>query len=677
MKDYTQSELFPTTARAAAERVAWLRAEIARHNRLYYEQAAPEISDKKYDALLRELHNIEVLHPELVTPDSPTQHVGGQLLREFSSVAHIVPMQSLDNTYSQEEILEFISRMKKALADEPFVFIVEPKIDGVAISLVYENGRLVRAVTRGDGRTGDDVTANILTLPQVPRHAPRLPAGLVEIRGEIYLPKTRFAALNAERDEAGEQPFANPRNAAAGTLKHLDPTVVAVRGLDIVVYGFGAFPPETVASDYEFLTLLRKSGFPTPEKIWRADTAEDVRNAIDDLDHLRHDFAYETDGAVVKIDSLEQRVRLGSTNKAPRWAIAYKYEPERARTRLRDISIQVGRTGVLTPVAELDPVHVAGSRIARATLHNEEEIQRKDIRIGDMVLVEKAGEVIPAVVEALVAERTGEEKTFTMPTKCPSCGSHVVREEGQVAVRCENPSCPAQLQRRIEHFASRGAMDIEGLGESVVTQLLASGLVTDIPSIYRLTPESLAELDRMGEKSAANVAAGIAASKKQPLWRLIFGLGIRHVGSVAARKLARHFGSMDKLIHATEEELITVEDVGTTIAHALVTWVAKPQARKLVAELQALGLNMLEESTAPASTALAGTIWVLTGTLTIPRDEAAELIRNAGGVVTSAVSKKTTYLLAGTEAGSKLDKARALGVTVLNEAQFRELVERR
>ena len=662
----------------AEKRAAFLRAEIARHNELYYSRAEPEISDREFDALLEELRVLEERFPALAEPASPTRIVGGRPLEEFQPARHLVPMQSLDNTYSESELSEFLTRVRKLLGGEDFRMTIEPKVDGVAICLLYEDGKFVRAATRGDGVTGDDVTANIRTIESIPERAPGLPSGQCEIRGEIYLPKSEFARLNAARDEAGLPAFANPRNAAAGSLKQLDPRITAERGLHGIFYGAGAFPSGGPASGREFLELLRSQGFETPSRIWTAENPAQALAAVRALEGIRHDFPYELDGAVLKIDAWEARSRLGSTSKAPRWAIAFKYEPERAETRLREITVQVGRTGVLTPVAELDPVTVSGSRVSRATLHNEDEIRRKDLLIGDHVLVEKAGEVIPAVVAVLKEKRDGSERRFEMPAACPSCGGPVTREEGQVALRCGNPSCPAQLQRRLEHYAARGAMDIDGLGEKVVAALLAAGLITDIPSLYHIDLQRVAALDRMGEKSAANLLAGIDASRSRSLWRLVFGLGIPHVGAVAARKLAARFGTMDALAGASEEELMAVDDIGEIMARSIRTWFANPKVVELLDGLRRAGVSMRETDSAESARndggPLTGTTWVLTGTLSIPREEAAEQIRAAGGRVTGSVSKNTTYVLAGESAGSKLDKARKLDVKIVDEAAFRELL---
>lgn len=659
----------------AAQRISWLRREIDRHNRLYYAEASPEISDRDFDALLRELKDLEDAHPEFADPDSPTRHVGGSPLEAFQAVEHLVPMLSLDNTYSRGEVDSFHARLHRLLPDTEIVLTLEPKVDGVAISLLYEKGELVRAATRGDGSRGDDVTLNVRTIQGIPHHIKEEAPERMEVRGEVFLPKQSFARINAERDEQGLPAFANPRNAAAGSLKQLDSRIVAKRGLGAVFYGTGLLDGPLIKSHRELMEALEKWGFPIAGRLWTATSLDELLQAIDALDGIRRDFAFETDGAVIKVDCLELREKLGFTAKAPRWAIAYKYEPERAETRLHAITIQVGRTGVLTPVAELEPVVVAGSRVARATLHNEEEIRRKDIRIGDKVVIEKAGEVIPAVVLVKTDCRTGAEREFVMPENCPSCGSPVSREEGLVAVRCVNPSCPAQLRRSLEHFAHRNAMDIEGMGEAVVELLTAKGLVSSMADLYALSAETLSGLERMGEKSASNLVGSIEASRERPLWRLVFGLGIPHVGASVARILARKFKTLDALALATEEELERVEDIGAIVASSIVKFFRNPGARELMERLRAAGLNFGEhDPPEPAGGKWEGTTWVLTGTLSIPREEAAEQIRQQGGKVASSVSKKSSFVLAGEDAGSKLEKARKLGVRIVSETEFRGMM---
>jgi DNA ligase (NAD+) len=668
---------------SAGTRIEELRRRIAHHDRLYYEKAKPEISDREYDSLYRELVDLERAQPELLTPDSPTQKVGGRPQGAFAQVSHLVPMQSLDNTYSEEEVADFVERLQRLLPGEEIPMTIEPKVDGVAIALLYENGRLTRAATRGDGTTGDEVTRNIRTIGVIPATLRGKAPRILEVRGEVYLPKETFARINAERDEQGLPVFANPRNAAAGTLKQLDPNIVAERKLSAVFYGFGAFeavPGETLPPTMEeFFGCLSGWGLPVNPRHWKARDADGVMKAIRELGEIRRGFPFETDGAVIKADLIAQHTRLGSTSKAPRWAIAYKYEPEQARTRLLDITVQVGRSGVLTPVAELEPVFVAGSTVSRATLHNEEEIARKDLRIGDRVLIEKAGDVIPAVVKVLTEERDGSEKVFHMPKHCPVCSAPVTREEGEVAVRCANPGCPAQVRRRIEYFAGRSSMDIAGLGEAVVSQLCDAGLLHDVSGLYELRAEQLLPLERMGEKSVENLLAAIAASKEQPLWRLLAALGIPHVGVTVARTLASSYGTIDRLAAASVEELCGVEEIGEIMANAIHGWFRDHDVITLLGKLRASGLNFGErdaKSAAPAADGpLKGTIWVLTGTLSIPREEAAEMIRAKGGKVSGSVSAKTTYLLAGEEAGSKLDKAQKLGVTILDEEAFRALIE--
>ncbi len=678
----TTEELFPPDA-PDQERIGELRRRIAHHDRLYYDQAKPEITDREYDALYRELVDLERAHPELVVADSPTQRVGGKHGRPqgaFEQVQHMVPMQSLDNTYSSEEIGEFVARLHRLLPGEEILLTIEPKVDGVAIALLYEKGRLVRAATRGDGMTGDEVTRNIRTIHTIPQTLRGDFPTVLEVRGEIYLPKETFVRINAERDEQGLTVFANPRNAAAGSLKQLDPNIVAERGLSGVFYGFGGYKPkESLPSTQQALVeSLQSWGLPTSCRLWKARNATQVMEAIRELGEIRHDLPFETDGAVIKVDQLGLHQQLGSTSKAPRWAIAYKYEPEQARTRLLDITVQVGRSGVLTPVAELEPVLVAGSTVARATLHNEEEIARKDLRIGDWVLVEKAGDVIPAIATVLVAERDGSERPFLMPLDCPVCSAPVSRVEGEVAVRCGNPGCPAQMRRRIEYFASRNAMDIAGLGEAVVAQLIEAGLLSDISDLYILTVEELLPLERMGEKSVENLLTAILESKERPLWRLLAGLGIPHVGVTAARTLAAVFLKLDRVAAASVEELCCVNEIGEIMATAIHAWFRDPAVMELIWKLRDRGLNFGERDpvAAPSSgSKLLGTTWVLTGTLSIPREEVAEIIRGQGGKVSGSVSAKTTCLLAGEEAGTKLDKARKLGVNVLNEEEFRKLID--
>lgn len=663
----------------AAQRIAALRSEIAGHNQRYYQEAAPVITDQEYDALYRELADLETAHPDLLTPGSPTQRVGETPLEEFTQIRHRVPMLSLDNTYSEDEVAEFYRRVQKTLPGRDVPVIIEPKIDGVAVSLFYENGALQYAATRGDGVQGDDITQNARTIrtipPRLQGHAPER----LEVRGEVYLPKSGFARLNQTRADAGLPLFANPRNAAAGSLKQLDPAVVAKRPLAFVAHSFGLMEggAAELRSQSEMFKLLTASGLKISERLWTAHTAEEIIAAIRELDAVRHGFEYETDGAVVKVDDFAQRNRLGLTSKSPRWAMAYKYQAERAETRLLDIQIQIGRTGVLTPVAILEPVPVSGTTVARATLHNGEEIARKDIRIGDVVAIEKAGEIIPAVVLVRADLRTGTERVFHMPSHCPSCQGPVEKDPDGVAIRCQNIACPAQVRRRLQHFASRGAMDIEGLGEAMVEQLVGHGLVSAIPEIYGLQMPPLVALERMGEKSAANLLAGIEASKDQPLWKLLFGLGILHVGATGARTLAAEFKTMGGILNAPLEKILKARDIGEVVGLSVFEFFNNPANRESLEKLRAAGLNFGERDPVATNTTaspITGKRWVLTGTLSQAREEVTELILERGGKVSGSLSNKTDYLLAGAEAGSKLEKAKTFGVKVVTEKEFRQML---
>ncbi len=662
------------TATEAAARAGILRREIEHHNRLYYQEARTVISDQEFDALLRELIELETAHPELVTPDSPTQRVGGAPVEGFTQIRHTVRMMSLDNTYSEAELASFFQRVQKGLGRERVECLMEPKIDGVAITIRYENGALKHAATRGDGLTGDDVTANVRTIKSLPLKLPPDVPGTFEARGEVFMPTAAFAKLNEEREGAGEPRFANPRNSTAGTLKLLDSKIVAKRPLDIVFYGLADPAEAGVASHAEAQDLLKRAGLRAADLVWRAETADDLIAAVRELDEKRKTLPYETDGAVIKVNALADQRELGATSKAPRWAIAYKYQPEQAETRLLAVDIQVGRTGALTPVARLEPVFLSGSTVSNATLHNFEEIERKDIRVGDTVLIEKAGEIIPAVVTVKKEKRTGGETPIVPPACCPVCGTPVRKDEEQVALRCPNLDCTEQVKRRLEHFASRGAMDIRGLGEQVVAQLVDAGLVRDAADIYQLDEPRLTGLERQGAKSIENLLKAIQDSKQQPPWRLVFGLGILHVGVTAARTLLEFFGSIDKLAATEVEELLQCEDVGTKVAASIHAWFRDEKNRTLLERLRTAGLTFAQRQTEAASDAFAGTTWVLTGALSRPREEIAELIRSHGGKVSGSVSAKTTYVLAGEEAGSKLDKARKLSVTVLDEAAFQAML---
>lgn len=669
----------------AKVRHAELAEEIRRHDHAYYVLAQPTISDRDYDRLYHELLDLEKQFPELVTPDSPSQRVGGEPLKEFKPVRHLVPMLSLDNTYSQQELRDFVSRVQRILPEETLDWMVEPKVDGVAINLRYENGVFTCGATRGDGSTGDDITPNLKTIRSIPQrlHGKNFPK-LLEARGEVFLTKAGFEKLNAERKAAGEETFANPRNAAAGSLKQLDSRIVAKRPLDIVVYGLGSVEGTSAQPQThdELLAWLKALGFKTPEWTRHCKSPDELVAAIDNLDQVRKKFPYETDGAVVKLNSYAQRERAGFTAKAPRWAIAYKYAAEQAETKVLDIMITVGRTGAITPTAVLEPTFLAGSTISRATLHNEDYIRKKDVRIGDTVTIEKAGEVIPKVVDVVLTKRVGTEQVFQYPKTCPECGSKVQKEiggdESEGAVwRCPNPDCPAQIRGRLEHWCSRGAMDIEGGGEVLVRQLVGSGLVRDVAELYRLKLEEVANLERMGEKSAKNFLDGVNASKSRDAWRVLFGLGILHVGAGAAKSLCKTFPTLDDIFAAGAERLMESEDIGEVIARSIVHWQSDAQNRDLVKRLQKAGLNFKSELYQPRAAAgpFAGKTFVLTGTLpTLKREEAAAKIEAVGGKVSGSVSKKTDYVVAGTEAGSKLDKAQALGIKIIDEAELLRLL---
>jgi DNA ligase (NAD+) len=662
----------------AASRAAFLSAELHRHNRLYYVEARPEISDQQFDALLRELQDIEAKFPDLQTPDSPTQRVGGVPLEGFTQITHTVRMMSLDNTYSEEELTAFFARVQKGLGREKVDCVIEPKVDGVAITIRYENGILKYGATRGDGQTGDDVTNNLKTIGRLPLRLPKDGPQTFEVRGEVFMPKAGFAKLNQEREEAGEAMFANPRNSTAGTLKLLDPKIVAKRPLDIVFYGL--VEASAVDSQTDVYALLDAAGLRKADLIWHADSAEGLLHAIRELDGKRKSLPYETDGAVIKVNSFADQRELGTTSKAPRWAIAYKYQPEQAETKITAIDIQVGRTGALTPVARLEPVLVSGSTVSNATLHNYEEIERKDIRVGDTVIIEKAGEIIPAVVSVKKELRTGTETAVPVPTHCPVCSTAVHRDEEQVVIRCPNPHCPEVVKRRIEHFVSRGAMDISGLGESVIAQLVdfkkadGSRLVADVADLYDLNELSLARLDRVGAKSIDNYLKAIASSKQQDPWRLVFGLGILHVGAGGARKLIEHFSSIDAVANASVEDLTQCPDIGAIVAPSIHAWFREEHNFTLLNRLRTAGLNFTQKTVTAASEKLNGTTWVITGTLSEDRETIADTIRANGGKVSGSVSGKTTYLLAGEDAGSKLDKATKLGVKIVTEAEFRGMI---
>ncbi len=710
----------------AAKRVARLRLEIEEHNRRYYEETAPTISDREYDRLYAELVDLETRFPQLMTPDSPTQRVGGKPLQAFAQIEHRVPMLSLDNTYSEEEVANFYARITRLLPNEKIPVVIEPKVDGVAVSLLYENGKLKYAATRGDGLVGDDITQNIRTIRSVPERLRGAAPRILEVRGEAFMDKEGFAKLNEERSKSGLPLLANPRNAAAGSLKQLDPSLVAKRPLGIVFYGTGATEGVDLELHSQVLSLFKKLGLPHSER-WRlADSVEEVLRAIRDLDKIRGGFAYQTDGAVVKVDSFAQRERLGFTAKSPRWAIAYKYAAERVETRLIDIVVQVGRTGILTPVAVLEPITVSGSRVSRATLHNEDEIKRKDIRIADTVVIEKAGEVIPAVIEVVKSKRLRGASSFDffehIQGKCPVCGGPVRRDSQFVAWRCENVQCPAQTTRRLEFFAARGALDIESVGGIVADKLVERGLAREPLDLFELKIEHLAKLNLgtdeaprvFGEKNATKAVRAIERAKTLPLSRWLFALAIPEVGKTTATQLARFHENIEdvadsmllrdvvdyhakgkserkeiaeRLIRAgfakrskskIDKQSGIVTEVGPVVAKSVLDFFASDPGKKILRRTRQLEIEPKSEKISTkkgADLPLAGKTFVLTGTLpSMTRDEATGKIEALGGHVSGSVSKNTDYVLAGAEPGSKIDKAKHLGVRVIDETEFRKML---
>jgi DNA ligase (NAD+) len=668
-----------TTREKAETRIARLREEIRRHEHLYYVLAKPEISDEQYDALERELRELEAEFPDLVTPTSPTQRVGEKPSSEFPAVVHRTPMLSLDNTYSEEELREFEARIFRAVGEREMAYTAELKIDGLSMALHYEHGRLVRAVTRGDGVRGDDVTPNARAIRAIPLElrGNDVPQEL-EARGEVFLPRSRFLAINEEREQNEEEPFANPRNAAAGTMKSLDARVVEKRGLEIFLYSVAHARGTALESQWQALERMREWGLRTNPASRRCRGMDEVLAVIEEWRDKRGSLAYEIDGVVVKVDDFALQQELGTTSKFPRWAIAYKYPALQAATVVEAILTYVGRTGKLTPVAHLEPVFLAGTTVGRATLHNEEEVARKDVRVGDTVLIERGGEVIPKVVSVVLEKRPASAKPWTPPAACPVCGTPVVRAEGEVDRRCPNVSCPAQVEERFKHYARREAMDIEGLGNVVVHELLERGLVKDFADLYALRFEDLAPLfapkAKKGESlGARNLLEAIEASRSRELRRLVFGLGIRFVGERAAMLLARHFHSLRAIEQAPVEAIDDIYEIGPAVAGSVHAWFRDPANQSLVRRLEAAGLRVEEEGQAPGSLALQGQQFVLTGTLeSMTRDEAKAAIEAAGGRVTGSVSKKTTAVVAGRDAGSKLERARELEVPVIDEAELRK-----
>ncbi len=658
------------------QRLEELRAEIRRHDQKYYVEARPEISDHDSDARIRELLELESQHPALVTADSPSRRVGEQPVDERNSVPHRQPMMSIDNVYSLEELEAFGKRTAKLLEEEPSRWVVELKIDGIAVSLVYEQGRLAQAITRGNGVVGDDITHTVRTIPDVPLRLSGNPPALLEVRGEIYMTNSDLVRLNERRREQGEEPFANTRNVTAGTVRALDPKVAAERRLRFFAHGVGYSEGLEAADYFEFLAELRGYGLPTTPLVEGFDSFEKAVAHCEAVVERLHELDFEVDGLVLKVSDFRQRQILGATSKAPRWLIAYKWEKYEAVTKLLDVEYNVGKTGAITPVALLEPVQLAGTTVSRSSLHNFEEIERKDIRIGDWLVVEKAGKIIPHVVRVEKHRREGELPPIEPPTVCPVCEAPAVKDEGGVYLRCENPKCPAQVKERIRYFATRNAMDIEGLGDKLVDQLVARGLVRSYGDLYRLTFEALSGLERMGKKSSENLLAGIEASKDRGLARLLNALSIRHVGQRVAKILAGRFPSIEELLAASEEEISQVHEIGEVIARSVYGFLHSPYGETTIEELRSLGVVMeSEEESAPASQLLAGKTLVVTGTLSrYSRDEIHAMIARHGGRASSSVSKKTAYLIAGADAGSKLTKAQELGVAVLTEDEFERLV---
>ena len=656
-----------------------LRAEVERHTRLYYLEAKPEITDLEFDALMRELQELEEEHPALATPDSPTRRVGGAPLPGFETVEHEVPMLSIDNTYSEADIRAFDERVRKGLgAGETPAYVVELKIDGVAISLRYEQGVLIRAATRGDGERGDNVTENVRTIRTLPLRLEGAPPAVFEVRGEVFMQNAELVRLNKIREEAGEAPLANPRNTTAGTLKLLDPKQVAQRRLDIVLYDIAPLPGATLTSHWETLNTLQRCGLPVNEHRRQCATIDDVIGVCAEWETRRRTLNYEIDGMVIKVDSAEQRRRLGATSKSPRWVIAYKFPAQVARTRLLAITVQVGKSGALTPVAEMEPVPIAGTTVKRASLYNFEDLSRKDLRVGDTVELQKAGEIIPQVIRYVPEERSGDAKPFPIPTHCPVCGGDVHKDPDGVFLRCLNAGCPAQLKQRIEYFAGRSAMDIENMGPAVIEQLVERGLVRGFADLYGLDEQALTQLERMGAKSAANLVAAIASSKSRPLSRLVNALGIRHVGAHTAEVLAEHYRDMDALMRAPVEELTEIQDIGEVVAASIRDFFDTGENRALIEQLRAAGLTLHEEASRAEGRPrpFAGKTFVVTGTLrNYSRESIQDRIKALGGRASSSVSAKTDYVLAGESPGSKADKARKLNVPVINEEEFERMAE--
>jgi DNA ligase (NAD+) len=662
-------------AESAKKRIEHLRAEIRRHDYLYYVLNNPEISDHKYDNLFAELKYLENQHPELISEDSPTQRVSGQPLEGFETVAHAIPMLSIDNTYNADELRAFDERVAKGLGIKNYDYVVEPKIDGLAISLRYENGRLATAATRGDGTTGDNVTANVRTIKAVPLvllSDAKIP-NVLEVRGEVYMPTKSFIELNKLRAESGEPAFANPRNAAAGSLKLLDARITAQRNLSFFAYAAGEMSEPFADNHYQMLQRFKKLGLPVNPHIKKAKNIDDVVEICTNFSEERLSLDYQIDGMVIKVNRFSQQEILGFTGRAPRWCISYKFPAEQARTVVESIVVQVGKSGNLTPVANLKPVQLSGTTVKRATLHNFDQIQRLDVREGDTVVIEKAGEIIPQVIEVKKDLRPSNTQKYKPPKACPNCGGHVAKDENGVYIRCLNDNCTARLKEKLRYFAGRGQMDIENLGTSLIEQLVDSSLVTSFADLYRLTKSDLLGLERMADRSASKVIVSIDKSKTQPLWRLIAALGIPLIGSQSAQILSEHFGSLQKLMDADAETLESIDQIGPSMAQSIHDYFKEPRNKKIVNQLLEAGVKPKAEKTSGKK--LAGKTFVLTGTLpNYKRSEVEKMIKEAGGKTSSSVSKNTDYVIAGAEAGSKLDKANKLGIKILNEKQFLEML---
>ncbi len=654
-----------------------LREEIREHNYRYYVLDAPVISDREWDTMFRRLQDLEAMYPDLVTPDSPTQKVGAPPLDEFKTVEHAVPMLSLQNAFDAGEVAEFDRRVRKMLGKDRIEYIAEPKIDGLAVQLVYRDGVFLRGATRGDGRVGEDVTSNLKTIKPLPLKLRGKPPAEVVVSGEVYMSKTDFAALNRKREQEGEPLFANPRNAAAGSLRQLDSSITRARNLKIFLYAIGSADGAEFKSQYEALEGLKSWGLPVNREI---EVFEGIDAAVEfhaRLEKRRKELDYEIDGLVIKVNSFAEQETLGQISRSPRWAIAYKFEPEQATTVIKDIVVQVGRTGALTPVAIMEPVQVGGVTVERATLHNQDEIDRKDVRIGDTVIVQRAGDVIPEIVRPVKEKRTGRERKFHIPEKCPVCGGKVYREPGEVVARCTNMSCPAMIKQTIRHFASKGAMDIDGLGSKLVDQLVDKGVVHTVADLYALTLDDLVALDRLAEKSSRNLLEAIDRSRRTTLARFIYGLGIRHVGEHLAQVLAERFQTIDALEKATVEDLVEVDEVGPRVAESIRNFFDEPRNKHVVDELLAHGLRFGKPARRTAPGPLDGKVFVFTGSLgDMKRGDAKRLVEALGGAVASSVSKKVDYVVVGEDPGSKLDRARELGIQIVAEDEFKKMVSR-